>query len=266
MVWWNNNNNNNRQGCPTTPIKPRRRGNEIAIVACGCYCHAQLVFRQLPGVYQVTAGYTGGWYQSPSLCNTGDHSEAVLIEYNPNVVSYFNLLWTWKAVVDNGASPDWEISLRPLRHALAIFPTSQFQMGQAQRFVRFQTQKGSACTFHNVRIGQPSRFYLAEESQQDFVSKSWKAVNKLKGCVDSFAQRRILSKEDENKSRISFHPGGNSRHQRLATANQVPTLHHDYNRQPPARCVEMFPTLFSSIDAVAPLKSSDAVCEESKAG
>jgi len=67
-----------------------------ATFAAGCFWHVEDLFRKVKGVSSATSGYTGGTMPSPSyqdVCTdrTG-HAEAVQVEYDPEHVSYDDLL------------------------------------------------------------------------------------------------------------------------------------------------------------------------------
>jgi len=67
-----------------------------ATFAAGCFWHVEDLFRKVKGVSSSTSGYTGGTMPSPSyqdVCTdrTG-HAEAVQVEYDPEQVSYDDLL------------------------------------------------------------------------------------------------------------------------------------------------------------------------------
>ncbi|HEX7450274.1 MAG TPA: peptide-methionine (S)-S-oxide reductase MsrA [Pirellulales bacterium] len=69
---------------------------EKATFAAGCFWGVEAAFRQIKGVASTTVGYTGGHLPNASyedVCSgrTG-HAEAVLVEYDPAVVSYEQLL------------------------------------------------------------------------------------------------------------------------------------------------------------------------------
>ena len=67
-----------------------------ATFGAGCFWHVEEFFSKVKGVTSTAVGYTGGHLENPTyedVCTdkTG-HAEAVQVEYDPNQVSYDDLL------------------------------------------------------------------------------------------------------------------------------------------------------------------------------
>ena len=73
-----------------------------AVLGGGCFWCLEAVYEQLPGVIDVVSGYAGGKTKNPTykqVCTglTG-HAEVVEITYDPDIISYKELLkYFWKA-------------------------------------------------------------------------------------------------------------------------------------------------------------------------
>ncbi len=79
---------------------------ETAIFAGGCFWCMVKPFDTYPGIEKVESGYTGGHvvnptYEQVKAGGTG-HTEAVRITFNPNVVSYAELVEIYWQQTDNG--------------------------------------------------------------------------------------------------------------------------------------------------------------------
>ena len=65
---------------------------EKAIFAGGCFWGMQDLFRKLPGVLSTRVGYTGGEVPNATYRNHGTHAEAIEIDFDPEQISYRDLL------------------------------------------------------------------------------------------------------------------------------------------------------------------------------
>jgi len=145
-----------------------------AIFAAGCFWHVEHAFRQVPGVIEVESGYTGGHVDRPSyedVCH-GDtgHAEAVRVEYDPEQVSYEDLLAVFWRCHDptqlNRQGPDVGTQYRS-----AIFYHDDEQRAAAEQSKAAE----EACGRHKgpivTEITPASTFYRAEDYHQRFLEK-----------------------------------------------------------------------------------------------
>jgi peptide-methionine (S)-S-oxide reductase len=69
---------------------------QVATFGAGCFWCVEAVFQNLKGVHRVVSGYAGGHVEHPSydeVCNgTTGHAEVVQVTFDPNVISYQDLL------------------------------------------------------------------------------------------------------------------------------------------------------------------------------
>ena len=81
-----------------------KQNYEIATFAGGCFWCTEAVFLELEGVKAVVSGYIGGLTKNPTykeICN-GDtgHAEAIAITFDPNIISFGELLEVFFATHD----------------------------------------------------------------------------------------------------------------------------------------------------------------------
>lgn len=147
---------------------------ETATFAAGCFWGVEHAFRQVPGVADVTAGYTGGELTNPSydqVCSgTTGHAESVLVTYNPAIVSYAQLLDVYWSVHDptqlDRQGPDVGSQYRS-----AIFYHDEQQKAEAEASMASLEGSGRLSNRIVTRIVPAKRFWPAEEYHQRFFDK-----------------------------------------------------------------------------------------------
>ena len=65
---------------------------EKAVLAGGCFWGMQDLIRKQPGIIHTRVGYTGGDVAHATYRHHGSHAEAIEIEFDPDLVSYRNVL------------------------------------------------------------------------------------------------------------------------------------------------------------------------------
>jgi peptide methionine sulfoxide reductase msrA/msrB len=147
---------------------------ELATFAAGCFWGVESIFKQVTGVMETTVGYTGGTVPNPSyrqVCTgiTG-HAEAVLIRYDPKIVSYEELLSLFWMIHDpttpNRQGPDVGTQYRS-----AIFYHNDRQKRAAEESKEEFDRNGSYINKATTQIIPASPFYDAEEYHQDYFEK-----------------------------------------------------------------------------------------------
>ncbi|MCC6177598.1 MAG: peptide-methionine (S)-S-oxide reductase MsrA [Chloroflexi bacterium] len=145
-----------------------------ATFGAGCFWGVEETFRQVPGVVDTTVGYAGGTLQNPTyrdVCTdrTG-HAEAVQVEYDPQQVSYDQLLDVFWANHDpttlNRQGPDVGTQYRSV-----IFYATPEQEATARASKDRLDQSGKLRRPIVTAIVPASTFYPAEEYHQQYLAK-----------------------------------------------------------------------------------------------
>ena len=145
-----------------------------ATFGAGCFWHVEDIFSKTKGISSTKVGYIGGQLPNPTyeeVCTdeTG-HAEAVQVEYNPDEISFEELLDVfWKnhnPTTLNRQGPDVGIQYRS-----AIFFHDDKQKDTAEKSKQTLDSSG---VFDNPVITQivpAPTFYTAEEYHQKYFKK-----------------------------------------------------------------------------------------------
>ena len=148
-----------------------------AYFAAGCFWGVEDAFRNVKGVSSVRSGYAGGHTTSPSydqVCSgTTGHAETVEVTYDPEKVSYEDLLRLFFTIHDpsqkNRQGPDIGEQYRS-----AIFYTTDEQRATAERTVdEIEAGTGPRRVSGAVQtqIKPAETFYPAEDYHQRYFEK-----------------------------------------------------------------------------------------------
>ena len=161
---------------PAMPMSAAKTaGPQIAVFAGGCFWGVEAVFRHVNGVISATSGYAGGSastanYKAVSRGKTA-HAEAVQVVYNPQKISYGQLLKIFFAVAHNPTELNRQGPDRGPQYRSTIFTTSDSQLRVAAAYIN-QLQAAKIYPDSIVTQVQPlPAFYPAEAYHQDYVAR-----------------------------------------------------------------------------------------------
>ncbi|ALJ31940.1 Peptide methionine sulfoxide reductase MsrA [Apilactobacillus kunkeei] len=161
---------------------------DTAIFAGGCFWCMVEPFDQQPGIESVISGYTGGHVANPTyeqVCShTTGHTEAVEITFDPEVISYKDLVeiyWRQTDPTDaSGQFQDRGDSYRPV-----IFVNSEEQRKVAEESKKQLAESGMFDEPIVTSIEDAKPFYPAEDYHQDFYKK-----NPLRAQIEELGGRQ----------------------------------------------------------------------------
>ena len=144
---------------------------ELATLAGGCFWCLEAAFERLQGVRRVVSGYTGGHVPNPSyaqVCSgTTGHAEAVQVAFDPDVLSFRQLLEAFFRIHDpttlNQQGADIGTQYRS-----AIFYHTAEQKAEAERIKRELEASGAWAHPMVTEIKPLTAFYPAEDYHQQY--------------------------------------------------------------------------------------------------
>ena len=169
------------------PLKgPYPEGFETAVFALGCYWGAERLFWLTPGVWVTGSGFAGGTTLNPtyqeSCTGLTGHAEAVLVVFDPDVISYEQLLAIFWESHDptQGMRQGNDIGTC---YRSGIYPTTGGQMTKAlasrDAYQAALRAAGRDAITTEIRADQP--FYFAEEVHQQYLAKNPDGYCALRG-------------------------------------------------------------------------------------
>lgn len=147
---------------------------DTAIFAGGCFWCVESDFEKLPGVKEAISGYTGGTTKNPTYKEvtykeTG-HYEAVKIVYNPQKITYAELLDHFWVNVDP-TDPHGQFCDKGSSYRTAIFARDdQLEQANASKAHIINVKPFSEDVVTPVLPA--SKFYKAEGYHQDYYKKN----------------------------------------------------------------------------------------------
>lgn len=142
-----------------------------AVFASGCFWCVEAIYESVLGVQEAVSGYAGGDAASATYNKVSsgvtDHAEAVQVFYNPDIITYEQLLQVFFSSHDpttlNAQGPD-----RGRQYRSTIFFKDEAEKATAQAYIDKLKADGVYDKEITTTLEPLDKFYPAEEYHQDF--------------------------------------------------------------------------------------------------
>lgn len=148
---------------------------QTATLAGGCFWCLEAVYDEIKGVHSVESGYAGGHVDNPTyreVCNgTTGHAEVVQVRFDPEVVSYRDLLNVFFAIHDpttlNRQGADVGTQYRS-----AIFYHDEEQKQIAEELIKDLNAQNIWDRPIVTEVTKFDKFYIAEDYHQEYFARN----------------------------------------------------------------------------------------------
>ncbi len=148
----------------------------MAVLAGGCFWCTEAVFRRLDGVLDVEPGYAGGSaetanYEAVCSGRTG-HAEAIRISYDPNRISYGQLLKVFLSVAHDATQMNRQGNDVGTQYRSAVFPADAAQRRVVEAYLAQLTAAGVFAAPVATTIEPLEEFHVAERYHHDYAARN----------------------------------------------------------------------------------------------
>lgn len=156
---------------------PYPEGMETAMFGLGCFWGAEKCFWQLPGVYLTAVGYAAGYTPNPTyqeVCSglTG-HNEVVLVVYDPQQISYQQLLECfWESHDPTQGMRQGNDRGTQYRSGVYVYVDEQKAQAEASRQHYQGRLAAQGRAIITTEIIPAPVFYYAEDYHQQYLAKN----------------------------------------------------------------------------------------------
>ncbi len=176
-------------------------GTEVATFAGGCFWCIEADFEKVEGVLSVVSGYTGGSVANPTYAQVSSgktgHTEAVRVAFDPEIVSYEDLLAIfWRNIDPTVKNRQFCDVGKQYRTAIFYHDESQRQAAEKSRAALEKTKPFAVPIV--TEITPAAEFYAAEDYHQDFAKKNPARYQSYrKGCKRDNRLSEIWDEKNE---------------------------------------------------------------------
>jgi peptide-methionine (S)-S-oxide reductase len=142
--------------------------SERAVLAGGCFWGMQDLLRRRPGVLSTRVGYSGGDTPNATYRNHGDHAEAVEIIFDPEKISYRDLLELFFQIHDP-TTPNRQGNDRGRSYRSAVYYVGERQRQTAEETIADVEASGLWPGKVVTEVEPAGEFWEAEPEHQDYL-------------------------------------------------------------------------------------------------
>ena len=151
-------------------------GDQVAILAGGCFWCVEAVYKALDGVLEVTSGYSGDGAETADyqkVCSgTTNHAEVVQIRFDPKRITFGQVLKVFFSVAHDPTQVDRQGADVGRQYRSAIFTDDDEQKRVAQAYIEQLDAAGVFDAPIATRIEPLDAFYEAEAYHQDYAARN----------------------------------------------------------------------------------------------
>ncbi|ORC37026.1 peptide-methionine (S)-S-oxide reductase [Marispirochaeta aestuarii] len=140
-----------------------------AVIGGGCFWCVEAVYERIDGITSAVSGYAGGTVENPSYeqvsAGRTGHAEVVKLTYDPNVISYREILDLFFTAHDPTTVNRQGADVGPQYRSIILYTDEE------QRRIAEEAKAAAGKNFDRPVVTQivPLKtFYLAEEYHQDY--------------------------------------------------------------------------------------------------
>lgn len=146
---------------------------KLAVLAGGCFWCVEANLKILPGVVSVRSGYSGGEGDMPTYENymRGGHREVVEVTYDPNLLSYRQLLEFFLKGIDP-TDAEGSFADRGKHYSPAIYYGTEEERKIAEEVLQELEESKRFAQPVAVEVLPRQSFWSAEDFHQDYAEKN----------------------------------------------------------------------------------------------
>lgn len=148
---------------------------QVATFGGGCFWCLEAIFEQLRGVSAVQSGYAGGHVPNPTyeqVCTgTTGHAEVVQIQFDPDVISYRDLLEVFFATHDPTTPDRQGNDVGPQYRSIILYHDDE-QRAAAKSLIKELDASGTWAAPIVTQVEPLEQFYPAEDYHNEYFRRN----------------------------------------------------------------------------------------------